>query len=83
MTRGVATYTHADPAHAALVLVFLGRHASGDWGDLDAEDTAANNAALIHGGRLFSAYNLPDAGRVWVITDADRSATTVLFPEEY
>lgn len=82
-TRAVADAMN-DPAHAALYMVFLGRHASGDWGDLDPEDTAANDAALIHGGRLFSAYTLPDdAGRLWIITEADRSATTLLYPEEY
>jgi hypothetical protein len=63
--------------------VYLARHASGDWGDLDAEDKAANDEALTHGGRLFSAYLLSDGTKVWVITEADRSSTCILLPEEY
>lgn len=64
------------------VLTALRRHASGDWGDLGPEDTLANEAPLHHGGRLFSAYG-QDQHRVWVITEADRSVTTVLLPEDY
>lgn len=69
------------------VLRLIARHARGDWGDLDEEDKAANEAALRHGGRLFSAYTVRDV-RVWVITEAvgddgHRASTTVLLPEEY
>ena len=64
------------------VLSGLRRHASGDWGDLSPEDTMANDAALQQGGRVFSAYGFGVA-RFWVITDADRSVTTVLLPEDY
>ena len=64
------------------VLTALRRHASGDWGDLCPEDTLANDAALHHGGRLFSAYG-QGADRFWIITEADRSVTTVLLPEDY
>lgn len=64
------------------VLSGLRRHASGDWGDLSPEDTLANDAALQLGGRVFSAYGF-GAARFWVITDADRSVTTVLLPEDY
>ncbi len=61
----------------------LRRHAAGDWGDLlDAHDRRANERALKTGERIFSAYETP-AGRVWVITEADRSSTCVLLPEEY
>ena len=60
------------------------RHVSGDWGEVDAEDAAANEYALKHGLRLLSAYRLPDgAGRLWLITEADRSTTTLLLPDEY
>jgi hypothetical protein len=62
---------------------FLLRHVSGDWGDLDAEDKAANEAALQSGGRLFSAYHLSTGVKIWIITEADRSATTLLLPDEY
>jgi len=61
----------------------LRRHATGDWGDLPADDARQNDAALRRGGgRLFSAYG-QGPGRFWIITEADRSATTVLLPEEY
>ena len=64
----------------------LARHASGDWGDVGAEDAHANEQALIHGGRLLSCYPLaPDDrdSRVWIITEWDRSVTTALLPSEY
>ena len=64
------------------VLTALRRHASGDWGDLCPEDTLANDAALRHGGRLFSAYG-QGACRFWIITESDRSVTTILLPEDY
>lgn len=58
------------------------RQERGDWGDVDIEDAMANEQALIDGGRLMSVYKL-EIGTVWVITEADRSATTLLLPEEY
>jgi hypothetical protein len=64
------------------VIAALCRHAAGDWGDLCPEDTLANDAALDHGGRLFSAYGQGET-RFWIITEADRSVTTVLLPEDY
>ena len=59
------------------------RHAEGDWGLLDAEDREANEQALKTGGRLLSRYVATTGEPFWVITEADRSATTVLLPEEY
>jgi len=64
-------------------LVYIDRHAKGDWGDLDEEDHQANELAIETGARLLSAYSLPTAERLWVITEADRSATTALLPSEY
>lgn len=64
-------------------LVFLQRHAVGDWGDLDPQDWQENEAALEHGGRLLSAYTLATGQRLWVISEHDRSATTLLLPSEY
>lgn len=61
----------------------LARHAHADWGDLDEHDRAANDLALTAGTRLLSAYRLPDRTTVWVITEADRSATTLLLPDDY
>jgi hypothetical protein len=62
----------------------IGRHLSGDWGTVDKDDWRANERALREGTRLLSAYALPGTGeKVWVITEWDRSATTVLLPSEY
>jgi hypothetical protein len=60
----------------------LARHAAGDWGELCAFDRCQNEIALSDGYRVFSSYKVP-AGRVWIITEADRSVTTILLPEEY
>ena len=60
----------------------LGRHQRGDWGDLDDEDKQENEFSVKQGFRIFSAYVF-DTVKLWVITEADRSATTILLPEEY
>jgi hypothetical protein len=65
------------------ILPALLRHLSGDWGDLDAEDKAANDQSLIDGSRLLSAYHSAKGIKFWIITEADRSVTTVLLPSEY
>lgn len=64
-------------------LAYVQRHAAGDWGSVGADDWAANGQALRDGERLFSAYRLADGTRVWIITEADRTSTCVLLPEEY
>lgn len=69
-------------AAGQLPAVFLHRHQTGDYGDLDAEDLAANRQALRDGARLLSAYTVGQ-GRIWIITEADRATTTLLLPEEY
>lgn len=61
----------------------LTRHQRQDWGDLEPDDRMLNDKALDDGGRLLSAYHLPDGTKVWVITEADRSATTIMLPSEY
>ena len=61
---------------------YLERHLSGDWGELDAEDNDTNNRALVEGSRLLSAYT-HDGVKFWIITEADRSVTTFLLPEDY
>lgn len=61
----------------------LARHVTGDWGDLCAEDVAENEYAVAHQLRILSSYATACGERVWVITEADRSATTFLLPEEY
>lgn len=60
----------------------LKRHATGDWGNLDSEDRWHNDAALTRGERLLSAYVIRDK-KLWIITEADRSSTTLLLPSEY
>jgi hypothetical protein len=61
----------------------VNKHWQGEWGDLDAEDVEANNQALIHGTRLLSSYRIDGTRKLWIITEADRSVTTLLLPEEY
>jgi len=61
----------------------LGRHHCGDWGDLEDEDIARNNSALRLGSRLVSSYQITETIKIWVITEADRSATTLLLPQDY
>ncbi len=62
---------------------FLRRRACGDWGDLCDEDRKENEFSLLHGFRLLSSYTLSSGTKIWVITEADRSSTTLLLPEEY
>jgi hypothetical protein len=61
----------------------LARHAIGDWGELEPSDVAENEYNVAHGFRLLSCYQLNAGERLWIITEADRSATTLLLPEEY
>jgi hypothetical protein len=62
---------------------FLRRHFACDWGDLSAEDQKENDFSLEHGYRLLSSYRTNAGDKLWIITEADRSATTLLLPEEY
>ena len=61
----------------------LRRHLTGDWGELDSEDREANEQALIHGTRLLSAYHAANGTKFWIITEWDKSQTTILLPEDY
>jgi hypothetical protein len=68
--------------------VFLARHVTGDWGDLDDEDRQANDAALIDGSRILSAYHTSKGVKIWIITEATnefglRYASTLLLPDDY
>lgn len=65
------------------ILTALSRHVRGEWGTLDVEDWNSNEQALARGGRLFSAYRSTQKVKYWIITEADRSVTTVLLPEDY
>ena len=71
-------------AMRALVRALLVRHQSGDWGELDDEDKHQNEISIQHGMRILSAYILPITGeKIWIITESDRSVTTLLLPSEY
>ncbi|WP_339682473.1 hypothetical protein [Gimesia maris] len=65
------------------VLQAYSRHLQGDWGDCDPADAEENERALQNGDRLFSVYHTKGGTKFWIITEADRSATTVLLPEDY
>ena len=61
----------------------LARHQSGDWGELTLEDRNENERSVISGLRILSSYPMANGESIWIITEADRSATTFLLPEEY
>jgi hypothetical protein len=65
------------------VIVGLARHSRGDWGDVCKQDAAENELSLREGFRLLSAYKDRNSTKFWIITEADRSVTTVLLPEDY
>lgn len=84
-TRGVANRIAEDDAFNQFVQASLRRYIAGDWGEMAEEDKDLNDQAVSEGGRIFGAYR--DAKHsdwhIWIITEADRSVTTVLFPDEY
>ena len=86
-TAGVAAIMNEDEAFSVHVWSALGRYIEGDWGDMSAGDRAMNDEAIStpDGGRVFAAYAHNDnpEWKIWIITEADRSYTTVLFPDEY
>ena len=75
--NALAKLTHDD------ILTAIYRHAAGDWGDVDDHDRGHNESALEKGERLVSVYRTTRGVKFWIITEADRSSTTVLMPEEY
>lgn len=81
--RLLITSNAANQLHMDDVAAGLKRHALGDWGDLCAEDKAANDMAILEGSRILSAYSDRGDTVFWVITEADRSCTTVLLPADY
>lgn len=82
MTRGINDLVAQDEEFARFVWESLKRHAAGDWGDLAKEDKKENEFSLGKNLRLLSAYERGNY-KIWIITKVDRSATTILFPEEY
>ena len=65
------------------VMLALSRHAKCDWGDVSAEDGKENELSLKEGFRLFSVYHTTAKVKFWIITEADRSSTTILLPDDY
>ena len=76
-----AVLEHLD-RHGVNACEYLNRHVRGDWGDVPSEDAAENEFAVTRRLRLLSSYTIADE-RVWIITEADRSSTCLLFPSEY
>lgn len=83
MTRGVNDRVADDSDFAGFALASLKRHAKCDWGNLCDEDKKENEFSLNRHLRLFSAYEQEGQPKIWIITEADRSVTTTLFPNEY
>lgn len=83
VTRGINTDMESGNLKFQDIATLISRHSSGDWGDMDEGDKEMNDLALQSGeDRIFSSYILNDT-RIWVITEPDRSYTTVLYPSEY
>lgn len=81
-TFGVSHWAGCDPGIMEGIIAAVKKHEKGNWGEVDKEDYQANNRAVEEGSRVLSAYTV--AGKkIWVITEWDRSVTTVLFPNEY
>ena len=79
----VITANALDQLHPEDVIASLARHARHDWGDLCPEDVEENELSLRQGFRILSAYCDRQGTKFWIITEADRSVTTVLLPEDY
>jgi hypothetical protein len=79
----VATPSALDAVSQQEINAALSRHLHGDWGNCDPEDAAENELALAEGFRLFSVYQTQAGTKFWIITEADRSATTILLPADY
>jgi len=67
----------------ASIYALVNRHACGDWGDLPEADREQNDLSVVSGRRVLSCYPLGGELKVWIVTEADRSTTTILLPEEY
>ena len=83
VTAGVSSLLESDGLFFSFVMFSIERHHRGIWGDICEEDVEVNEDALRYGGRLMSVYKTESCPDIWIITEADRSYTTVLFPDEY
>ena len=89
-TREINSFGNTGTKARNFLLKSYERHLHFDWGEMDEEDLCTNDIATVSGDRLFSSYNIPDDlqdgitdDKIWIITEADRSVTTILFPSEY
>jgi len=82
-TRSIHQESLDNPKFDLFVQSCIHRHLDGDWGDTCAEDRTMNELALRNGDRLFSVYKSEEFGVIWLVTEADRSVTTALRPEDY
>jgi hypothetical protein len=82
-TRGVNDKVADDEEFAKFVIDSLKRHTSGDWGDISQDDWKGNEISLVEGYRVLSSYEKEGLPKIWIITEADRAVTTILFPAEY
>lgn len=88
-TAGVVLSMQNDISFALFTGKCLDRYTSCDWGEVDSHDDSVNDDALENGGRILASYDIPEDvsvknhDKIWIITEADRSSTTLLFPSEY
>ena len=84
-TAGVSREIKLDATFDIFVRISLGRYTKGDWGDMSSDDKSLNDKAVHEGDlRIFGAYICESTKeKIWIITEADRSCTTILFPDEY
>lgn len=83
VTCGVEHLIYSNEAFAKFVHISIRRHIAGDWGEVWDDDRVRNDEALQHGDRLISSFRSDEMPDIWIITERDRSYTTVLFPHEY
>ena len=79
----VATHNALEHITQDDIMAALQRHVAGDWGDVCAEDKQTNDRAVVEGMRILSSYRAANGTKFWIISEADRSSTTVLLPEDY
>lgn len=83
MTAGISERMRESKEFCKFVVVSLRRYVACDWGEMGDEDKEANDKAVKGGDRIFGAYVDKDDTKIWIITEYDRSATTIMFPDEY
>lgn len=82
-TAAVSDFMESDEKIEKEAMEFLRRHANGDWGDMSEVDKEDNDQCLLNGSRLHSSYTFSTGETLWIMTEADRRVTTLLFPSDY